>query len=1409
MRTTSRLRRHAVAALAAACVAGTGQLLSPLTPPAAADTVPAVAGDPANPETVSARPLPTVQVDGVVWSQAVVGNTVYVGGQFTTARPAGSAPGVNTVTRANLLAYDIRTGNLVTSWAPSTDGAVQVVKASPDGTRIYAGGTFTTVNGTPRRRLAAIDATTGALVGSFNPNPDAKVSAIATSGSTVYFGGSFGTAGGATRSRLAAMTSGGVLLPWAPVAAGGQVAALTLTPDSSKVVVGGQFTTVNGSSNPGYGLAALDPTTGALVPWAANATIRNGGDNASITSLTTDSDSVYATGFVFGPGGNLEGSARINGDGTVNWVEDCHGDSYSAFPMGGAVYKVGHAHYCGNVPGGFSQPKSWRFYRGLAFSKVATGVARADYLNYANWAGTKDPSILQWYPQLDTGTFTGQTQAAWSLAGNNDYVVAGGEFPKADGTAQQGLVRYARKSVSPDTKGPQLSYSSFVPTVTSPGEGEALVSWQADYDRDSRNLTYQVIRNGNTASPVYTVTRGSNPWERPYLSFLDTGLTPGSTVTYRIQAVDPAGNVARSNLVSVTVASGLPATDGYARAVLKDGPESYWRLDETSGAAVADLTGLHPMTATAGVTLGSAGALAGHRAATLASTGTPTAATGTLQEGPFAFSVEAWFQTSSTTGGRIVGFSGSQSGTSASGTADRHLYLSNNGQLNFGVKQGTALRTLTSSTSYNDSQWHQAVGVLGDDGMRLYVDGVRVGQRTDTRTAGSYSGYWRVGGDNLTGWANRPTSDYLSGTVDEVAVFASPLTGAQVRGQYLAAGKALPGGGTPTDAYGATVYNDGPDLFWRFAETGGSTAADASLNGQPGVYTNGPTLGGASGVGVAGDRSVSTDGSNDTVASATATTAPPVYSEETWFKTTSTTGGQLMGFGSAKTGASATHDRQVFLASDGTVRFSVAPASGEVSIRSTSRYNDGTWHHVVATQAGTGMRLYVDGGLVADEPTLNAAGYTGYWRVGGDSLAGRASRPASDYLNGSLDEVAVYTRALSAAEVASHFVKGGGAVPNKLPVASFTAGTTGRTVTVDAAASTDPDGTVTGYAWDFGDGSTGTGVGTSHRYAAPGTYTVTLTVTDDRGGSATTSRTAVVVNAAPTAAFGSSTQDLTASFDAAGSADADGTVTSYAWDFGDGTSGTTSSPTHGYLVAGTYDVTLTVTDNDGATDTVTHPVTVAAPVGNGTVARDAFGRTVSNGWGSADAGGAWTSTGTASQFAVSGGTGSMTNAAGATRTMTLGSVSAADSDVTFGVTMDKIADGGGTTLWTGSRQSGTSAYRTRVKVGADGRLTLALLSTVSNVDTVLTSTLLPATTTLTPGAQLQVRMQTQGSSPTTVRARVWLAGTAEPGSWQVTGTDGAPGLQTAGALSLSLYVSASATNAPVVSRFDDLLAGTL
>ena len=156
----------------------------------------------------------------------------------------------------------------------------------------------------------------------------------------------------------------------------------------------------------------------------------------------------------------------------------------------------------------------------------------------------------------------------------------------------------------------------------------------------------------------------------------------------------------------------------------------------------------------------------------------------------------------------------------------------------------------------------------------------------------------------------------------------------------------------------------------------------------------------------------------------------------------------------------------------------------------------------------------------------------------------------------------------------------------------------GQLVVFDGVGSTAPNGFVESYEWDFGDGTTATGDIVEHSYGSTGTYTATLTVTSDSGETATdTVEVSVEANGAPTTAISanrtSAKVDEAVSLDGSGSSDADGTIVSYEWAFGDGTTATGPDATHRYTSAGEYTVTLATQDNDGATSTDTVTVSIA------------------------------------------------------------------------------------------------------------------------------------------------------------------------------------------------------------------------
>jgi trimeric autotransporter adhesin len=1399
-RASVRRRLVALAGTAGLLIAGAGLQAAP----AAADTAPV---PPTTTATVSADALPTVQVNGVVWSTVIVGNRVFASGQFTSARPAGAAAGTNETPRSNILAFDLTTGALITSWAPTLNGTGQTLAASPDGTRVYVAGTFTSVSGVSRNRLVALDTQTGAVVSSFAPSFNARTRSLAVgSDGTVYVGGIFTVVNSQPRERLAAINpANGALLPWAP-SANAEVLALAAPPNSGKVFAGGKFSATNGDTQT-YGLAMLDGVSGAVLPFAANNVVRNAGDSAAIYSLVADADRVYGTGYTFGAGGNFEGTFAADvATGALSWVTGCRGDEYAAAVGHGVLYYVGHVHDCSSI-GGNVQTDPWTFQYAYGQTVTPSGVNQGGTFN-----GYPKPELLHWLPTLQTGTYTGQSQAGWAAAANDNYVVLGGEFPRVNLQNQQGLVRFAKRAIAPNAQGPQGG-NDMNPVLISLAPGTVRVSWKSAWDRDNARLTYTVLKGSSLGSavPIGTVTNDSTWWNRPNLSLTDTSAAPGTTATYRIRVTDPLGNVVNGNPTSISVPGGTAAQTPYGDAVRADGPTAYWPLGEASGTTGYDWVGADDLTLDASATRNVDGGIVSepaNEATTFSGSASVPATASRLRTGPDAFTTEAWFKTTTTSGGKIIGFGNSNTGNSSG--YDRHVYMTNDGRLTYGVFDN-GVRTVTTAGSYNDGQWHQVVSTLSGAGMVLYVDGKKVGSRTDTVQGQPYSGWWRIGGDNLGGWPDQPASLSFAGTIDDVAVYPTALTAARVAAHWTASGRTITLPQRPADAYGRAVWDDTPDLYWRHDETSGTAAIDTMSLDPSGTYSSGIQLGQTGSPAAPTGKAVNLPGGFQTVVASQPTSNPTVFSLETWFKTSTTTGGRIIGFGNAGAGGtSGNYDRHVYMFDDGRLRFGIW--TGQASVIDTqASYNDGAWHQLVATQGPSGMALYVDGVQVGTHDPVTPQQYDGYWRIGSDNTWGGAS--TNDFA-GQIDETSIYSKVLSGTDVAQHWTAGGGTggPTNQDPTAAFTSTATDLTASFNASGSADADGTIASYAWNYGDGATGTGVTSSHPYGAAGTYTVTLTVTDDDGATGSVSHPVTVTapapqNQAPTAAFTSTATNLNAAFDGTGSTDADGTIASYAWNFGDGGTGTGANATHPYAAAGTYTVTLTVTDDDGATNAVSKQVTVTAPA-DPAVARDLFGRTVASGLGTADLGGPWTVSASGITVSVADGSGRLSIPAGRTGTARLGSVSARDVDLLSTAWVESMPTGGGVYLSDSVRTTSAGEYRSRLRVQADGKLLLNLSKVVGTTETAITSQLTLPGITYTAGTKLLIRTQAVGTGTTTLRAKVWVAGTTEPTAWTQSVTDTTAELQGAGGVGLVDYASGSSTSATVV-RHDDVVATAL
>ena len=149
-----------------------------------------------------------------------------------------------------------------------------------------------------------------------------------------------------------------------------------------------------------------------------------------------------------------------------------------------------------------------------------------------------------------------------------------------------------------------------------------------------------------------------------------------------------------------------------------------------------------------------------------------------LVSNPQTFSLQLWFSTTTGRGGKLIGFGNGSQGA-LSGSYDRHVYMTNTGQLVFGIYSGTTY-TVASPRTYNDGGWHLVTATYsGSTGLRLYVDGALAASGS-APAAENTSGYWRIGGDNLNTWPSAPTSNYFSGSLAQVSIYGSVLTTTQV-----------------------------------------------------------------------------------------------------------------------------------------------------------------------------------------------------------------------------------------------------------------------------------------------------------------------------------------------------------------------------------------------------------------------------------------------------------------------------------------------------------------------------------------------------------------------------------------------------------------------------------------------------
>ncbi|MFN8195877.1 MAG: LamG-like jellyroll fold domain-containing protein [Nocardioidaceae bacterium] len=756
-----------------------------ITLPASGAAPAAMAAGPFDP-VMSGTASPMWQTNNSVKTIESRNGIVYAGGLFTAVRPPGAAAGTNQTTRTYLAAFNANTGALVTGFNVTLNGAVNRMAFSPDGSKLYIAGAFTTVNGVSRRRFAAINLPSGTLNTQFNPNSGAVGTAIAAYGNRVYVSGDFLTIGGVSKMRTAMLdATTGAVLPGFVADIDARANIIKMAPDGSRVLMGGNFTTVNGTFI--GGMSSLDPDTGALEQWDANTDQPiNTNCSGRVSDLVVGGDTAYVTG-EGDPPGCYEGtySARIS-DGHMNWNSSCLGASQGIALIGNVLYKGSHEHDCAFNPGD-------------ARGGFVGGLSRETFQHWHMVAqDVSDGSFLHWTPDTNGGKV-----GPLAMGTDGSQIFVGGDFRQVEGVNQQGLARFAPNGSTATPKRPGVSYlgdpfenatpiivSNLAITVQPTAPGTLSVEVPTVEDVDSGTLTYRIFRDGSSTA-AFTTTVESYPWSRPVIRWNNTGLAPGSTHSYRVSASDGVRTSALSTAVSGTVATVAPPA--FADSMSGLTPSLWWRLDDSDGTAADSGSGGNPGSYQGGVTLGQPG-IAGNAAPEFdGSTGYVASSTPIVA--PSVFSMSAWFKTSSIRGGTIVAQSTLQTGPG--GTTDRLIAMDNNGGIAFGIRSGRrAILFRNQGPIWNDGQWHQVV--LTYDGnltANLYVDGKLQGSPVLTQALPlAADGYLRVGYADLAGiqlvfgrnYYNRhwPTSDYFTGNIDEVAFYPTALTADQVQGMY-------------------------------------------------------------------------------------------------------------------------------------------------------------------------------------------------------------------------------------------------------------------------------------------------------------------------------------------------------------------------------------------------------------------------------------------------------------------------------------------------------------------------------------------------------------------------------------------------------------------------------------------------
>ena len=478
----------------------------------------------------------TDRIRSEVFAIEQIGSRIYVGGRFLQA-----TNGAQTVNQPFLAAFDANTGDYIPSFTPQLDNAVNALQASPDGSKLFIGGSFETVNGTQTGGLAAINPTTGALdswsgrIGGYN-----LVRNMDLVGSNLYVSGSFGavsssgggnTAWGAVRFDW---QTGVHDANWRPVVSGGSVWGIAASPDLDRVYLAGYFNSVNGANRPG-GFAAVNASNSSNASGVQGFQV-----NTTNVSRQYAYDVVVTNGFVFV--GGSEHYVQVLTESNLSLFkfhisERNRGDYQDLEVVGDRVYAGCHC----RLGQAMNSANGVRWFGGVPFGQTNSPII-----------ATQDNS---WIFAIDTNTGLAVTTfipninssgpGIWAIHGGADGCLwIGGDITKAAGEDQYNISRLCDEgNPGGDTERPSTPGA---PQVQNIGSDSVDLTWNPSTDNVGV-AGYRIYNNAN----------GNVLLDVPGTSGTINGLAAGSYQLYT-RAYDAAGNESyRSGFTTVTV-TGTP-----------------------------------------------------------------------------------------------------------------------------------------------------------------------------------------------------------------------------------------------------------------------------------------------------------------------------------------------------------------------------------------------------------------------------------------------------------------------------------------------------------------------------------------------------------------------------------------------------------------------------------------------------------------------------------------------------------------------------------------------------------------------------------------------------------------------------------------------------------------------------------